>query len=157
MPTEGDMKRLDDREGQVRHETRSMNARAVVFGMLLLVVLGFTIHFMVRGLLRTLEQGRKPLDRKDNPILTTRPPRRPPDPQLQPDPVGDLHMLRQHEDQILQGYAWVDEKAGKVRIPVARAMQLLAQRGLPNTMGAPPPVGQKPAAPSRPMGAGASR
>ena len=62
----------------------------------------------------------------------------PPLPRLQPDPVGDLYDLRRQEDQILEGYAWVDEGAGKVRIPVARAMQLLVQRGLPNATGPVP-------------------
>jgi len=32
---------------------------------------------------------------------------------------------------LLQGYHWVDQKAGVVQIPIERAMDLLAQRGLP--------------------------
>jgi len=31
----------------------------------------------------------------------------------------------------LNSYDWIDQKAGTVRIPIDRAMQLLAQRGLP--------------------------
>ena len=33
----------------------------------------------------------------------------------------------------LKSYGWVDEKAGVERIPIDRAMQLIAQRGLPTT------------------------
>ena len=31
----------------------------------------------------------------------------------------------------LYSYGWVDEKAGTVHIPIERAMDLIAQRGLP--------------------------
>jgi hypothetical protein len=33
---------------------------------------------------------------------------------------------------LLQGYHWVDQKAGVVQIPIDRALDLLAQRGLPS-------------------------
>lgn len=42
--------------------------------------------------------------------------------------VADLH---QREDLLLDHYTWVDRSQGKVRIPIDRAMQLIAQRGLP--------------------------
>jgi len=35
------------------------------------------------------------------------------------------------EDQKLATYDWVDQDAGKVRIPIDRAMDLIVQRGLP--------------------------
>ena len=35
------------------------------------------------------------------------------------------------EEQTLHSYGWVDQPAGVVRIPIDRAMELLAQRGLP--------------------------
>jgi len=37
---------------------------------------------------------------------------------------------RAAEQQILTGYAWVDQAHGVVRIPIERAMDLLAQRGV---------------------------
>ena len=42
--------------------------------------------------------------------------------------VADLHA---REDLLLENYSWVDESTGKVRIPIERAMELIAQRGLP--------------------------
>ena len=42
--------------------------------------------------------------------------------------VADLHA---REDLLLNNYSWVDQSKGTVRIPVAQAMQLIAQRGLP--------------------------
>jgi len=35
------------------------------------------------------------------------------------------------EEQKLASYDWVDQKAGTLRIPIDRAMDLVAQRGLP--------------------------
>ncbi len=42
-----------------------------------------------------------------------------------------LRQLRATEDAALNTYGWVDRQAGKVHIPIERAMQLLLQRGLP--------------------------
>ena len=39
--------------------------------------------------------------------------------------------LHAREDLLLDHYSWVDQSQGKVRIPIERAMELIAQRGLP--------------------------
>jgi hypothetical protein len=57
-------------------------------------------------------------------------PREAPFPLLQTDPDEDLRRFRAHEDSLLNGYGWSDREKGKVRIPVARAMELAAGRGL---------------------------
>ncbi len=55
-----------------------------------------------------------------------------PTPRVQTDDgnqdVADLHA---REDLLLENYTRVDGKPGKVRIPIERAMELIAQRGLP--------------------------
>jgi hypothetical protein len=55
-----------------------------------------------------------------------------PTPRLQMDDgnqdVADLH---RREDLLLDHYSWIDQSQGKVRIPIERAMELIAQRGLP--------------------------
>ena len=55
-----------------------------------------------------------------------------PTPRVQTDDgnqdVADLHA---REDLLLENYSWVDQSQGKVRIPIERAMELIAQRGLP--------------------------
>ncbi|MCL5742512.1 MAG: hypothetical protein M1541_01100 [Acidobacteria bacterium] len=55
----------------------------------------------------------------------------PPEPRLQFAEQADLRDERRTEDAILNSYGWVDRKAGVVRIPIDRAMDLLAERGLP--------------------------
>ena len=55
----------------------------------------------------------------------------PPQPRLQAEPRLDLEHLHKHEDDLLNSYGWVDPKAGVIRIPIDRAMDLLLQKGLP--------------------------
>lgn len=52
-------------------------------------------------------------------------------PQLQPDPRTNLLATRSKQQQELDSYSWEDRKAGVVRIPIERAMDLLLQKGLP--------------------------
>jgi hypothetical protein len=54
-----------------------------------------------------------------------------PEPQLETNERTELNTIRQHEEDTLSTYGYVDENAGTVRIPIDRAMDLLAQRGLP--------------------------
>ena len=55
-----------------------------------------------------------------------------PTPRLQTDDgnqeIADLHAK---EDLLLNNYSWVNQSQGKVRIPIERAMELIAQSGLP--------------------------
>lgn len=46
------------------------------------------------------------------------------------DPTVDLATTRQRERARLHGYDWLDRDHGVVRIPIERAMELTAQRGL---------------------------
>jgi hypothetical protein len=55
----------------------------------------------------------------------------PPEPRLQPSPTADLQTLRAREDDVLSHYRWIDRSKGIVGIPIDRAIQLTAQRGIP--------------------------
>ena len=64
-----------------------------------------------------------------------------PTPRVQTDDgnqdVADLHA---REDLLLNNYSWIDQSQGKVRIPIERAMEIIAQEGLPVA----PPVQEAP-------------
>jgi len=55
-----------------------------------------------------------------------------PSPRLQTDDgnqeIADMHAK---EDLLLENYSYVDHGNGSIRIPIERAMELIAQRGLP--------------------------
>jgi hypothetical protein len=56
-----------------------------------------------------------------------------PQPRLEKNERVEISQFQLQEEQSLDSYGWVDQKAGVVRIPIDRAMQLIAQRGLPTT------------------------
>jgi hypothetical protein len=51
----------------------------------------------------------------------------PPRPPLGVDIRGQLQDLRRREDEILTTYAWVDREKRLARVPIQRAMELLAR------------------------------
>ncbi len=53
------------------------------------------------------------------------------EPRLQVDPPQQKFELKEIEQTVLTTYDWVDRERGVVRIPIDRAMDILAQRGLP--------------------------
>jgi hypothetical protein len=54
----------------------------------------------------------------------------PPEPRLQDRAVQELQQMQAVEDETLNSYGWVDQRKGIMRIPIDRAMDLLAQRAL---------------------------
>jgi hypothetical protein len=54
----------------------------------------------------------------------------PPPPVLEVRPKLTLQAQRAREDARLEGSGWVDRQGRVVRIPIERAMQLIAERGL---------------------------
>jgi|SRR5450432_2017708 len=60
-----------------------------------------------------------------------------PKPRLQRDDVEEMHDQLYSEEGRLQSYGWVDQDSGQARIPVSRAMELIAERGLPVRSAAP--------------------
>ena len=52
-------------------------------------------------------------------------------PRLEINPRESLAVLHAHEDAALTHYGWIDREHGVARIPIDRAMALLAERGRP--------------------------
>lgn len=65
----------------------------------------------------------------------------PPGPRLEVTPAEDLKRIRESEDQILGSYSWVDRENGIIRLPIARAMELVVERGLPTRKAGPVEAG----------------
>ena len=109
------------------HEDRDVNAWAVgKFAIALVLLCIFCLAVLV-GVFKYLERtigspGPAPTDARNFP----------PQPRLQETPILDLKAMRDAEDKILGSYGWVDQSKGVVRIPIDKAIDLLAQRGLPS-------------------------
>ena len=55
----------------------------------------------------------------------------PPTPNLLTDEPANLKHFRDAEKTTLETYGWVDQNAGTVRLPIAKAKELILERGLP--------------------------
>ena len=65
------------------------------------------------------------------PLAAAQEPRLPPAPRLQQFPANELYEFRAAKRPLLDGYGWVNKEAGTVHIPIAEAMRLTVERGLP--------------------------
>src|ERR1035437_8136982 len=109
------------------HETTDVNVWAIgKFGIGMVVVCVVSIVLLF-GLLKFFQS------REETSVANTvEPTKLFPEPQLQKTEILDLQATRAEEDKLLNGYAWVDQPKGVVRIPVDRAIEVLARRGLPS-------------------------
>jgi hypothetical protein len=114
---------------EVSHERSDVNIRAIVgFGIALFlttVVILIALYWLLRGYEERAPQSAAVVSPPRAQEQTT------PQPRLQISPRNDLAEMRAAEEQELTTYGWLDEKKQSVRIPIERAMDLLAQRGLP--------------------------
>ena len=114
------------------YEHSEADPKLIVYSTLGLVVGMVIVCLIVVGIFRAMQVAMP----HDAPISNlANPNRMPPEPRLQEHPANELQALRQHEDDVLNHYGWVDQKAGVVRIPVDKAMDIMAQRGFPTQSG----------------------
>jgi hypothetical protein len=57
-----------------------------------------------------------------------------PAPRIQANPGTELTRMKAEDLGRLNNYGWVDRKAGVAHIPIDRAIEILAQKGLPNPL-----------------------
>ena len=115
-------------DSELAHEPLEVHARGVMwFGIglaaslvLIAVVAWFYLHVLTRAHPSAAGGARNMSPQVEAP-----------QPRLQADPSRDLAAFRAREESILQSYGWVDRKAGIIRIPIERAIDLTAERGLP--------------------------
>jgi hypothetical protein len=119
-----------------RHEHADVDVRSIgKFGiaLTLLCIVTFGIILGVFRFLQTRTDALQPAP----PALPADARRLPPEPRLQETPLPDLRAMREAEEKLLNGYAWIDQPKGIARIPVHQAIDMLAARGLPSRPVAP--------------------
>jgi hypothetical protein len=117
-------------EESPQHEQRDLRLAALVkigAGLLVCLVVVGAIAALV---LRVVKKPSAPVDSGPQNVATVR--SRPPGPQLQIDPSDELRRLHDDENLLLTRYGWIDKPRGRVRIPIDRAMAVIAARGLPH-------------------------
>jgi hypothetical protein len=146
----------DTANGHGSFEHQDLQVAGIVYFLVALIVITVLCLIGIRGLYDFLERRDKAEQPPVNPLVTNVPsdtlhvaPGYPqsafPNPKLEEDERGQLNGILLSEENTLYSYGWVDQKAGTVRIPIERAMKLLAQRGLPvrpqGTVGESPAAG----------------
>lgn len=131
--------------GNGGYERRDIGIGGVLYFLLGLLVAGLIVHFIVTALYRHLEKQSEAQQTPVSPLVTNAPAdtrrlsvdyrdylkQNFPSPQLEIDERNQLDKIRLDEEQTLSTYDYIDKKTGAARIPIDRAMDLLAQRGLP--------------------------
>ena len=137
--------------GHANFERRDIGIGGVLYFLLGLAIFGIFTHFLISGLFSYLQKHTEAQQPPISPIATNAPADTRhlpssytgsdgyvkylnanfPAPQLEVDERNQLDKIRISEEQTLSTYGYVDQKAGTVRIPIERAMDLIAERGLP--------------------------
>jgi hypothetical protein len=112
------------------YEHTDANVWAIAKFGLWLAVTAVIVHFGIWVVYGALVEQAKDARPQQYPLATES--RLPPEPRLQQTPAREIEVLRQNEDTRLRSYGYVDKEAGVVHIPVAEAMRLTLERGLPS-------------------------
>lgn len=121
-------------------EPADVSFKGVLYFLIGLMIMAVLIHFVLGFMFRHLQGQTKESDLRvmQQHVLPAVAASRTyfPPPREQISPRLDLQALRAREEAELNSYGWVDKKAGVVRIPIERAMELLSQRGSPGSANA---------------------
>ena len=133
-------------------EREDLGSKPIIAFIITVVVFGVVIYYglwaMFHGLDKQLtkdNQSRSPLVQvqTDTRTIQDQQIKAFPEPRLEDNERTEINDTRYGEEDRLNSAGWVDEKGGIAHIPIDRAMQLIAQRGLPTqpqTGTAPPSI-----------------
>ena len=114
---------------ETAHELSDLSAKNIaLFGATLVVTL-VVVLLISYALFRHFYNVQ--LSRQSAPSPLSYTPEPTPEPRLLVNPGQSLKTMRAAEDAILNSYEWVDREQGLVRVPIDRAIEILAERGLP--------------------------
>lgn len=115
---------------EVQHEDSDINVRALAQFTIGFIVFAAVMHVGIWGMYRLLEKEHE--RRKPTPVtlVQIKEKQRPPEPMLQVNPVRDMNLLIDEQKKLGSGYT-ADPQSGAVRLPIERAMAVVAQKQMP--------------------------
>lgn len=122
--------------GHERELDRDINLRGLGYTILGLFILTVISMFAMWWMFEWFQEDAVRSDPEPPPLVEARQQTPPPGPRLQAAPERDLEQWRARQNALKTSYGWQDEAAGVVRIPVGRAMELMADEGLEGALGA---------------------
>ena len=132
---------IDGHNQEMDFEREDLAPRPILLFLLSLAVGCVLVYFVLRGMysyLDSYESHHQPVQHPlaqpaaaDTRVVLPGEVVKFPQPRLETDERREIHDFREREEQTLNSYGWVDQSGGVMHIPIDRAMQLVAQRGLP--------------------------
>jgi hypothetical protein len=113
-------------EGHAEVYDRELNLRAILgfcAGVLGVTIVALLVMWWMSDSFKRQDQAK---DAAPPPLAEAQLDPIPPGPRLQPAPPRDMDDLRARDREALTTYGWVDKTSGIARIPVDRAIQILA-------------------------------
>lgn len=134
-------------------ERQDLTSRPIYGFLISLAVIGVLVYYVIWGVFWALDTYNKKNQPPTSPLVQVQgdtrivPPGHVeetfPEPRLEVNERAEINDFRLREEQALNSTGWVDQSAGVVHIPITRAMELIAQRGLPTN----PKTGTVPSSP----------
>ena len=126
-------------------EREDLGSRPIFAFIISVVVAGVLVYYVLWGMFHFLDAYERKRSHTMSPMVQaeqdTREPRYQstnerikqefPEPRLEDNERTELNDFRYGEEEQLNSSGWVDQSAGVAHIPITRAMELIAQRGLP--------------------------
>jgi hypothetical protein len=126
---------------RVEFEREDLSAGGIFAFLIGLAIAGVLVHVILYGMFRYLDEHAKTHQPPQNPLIkatngdtrvgTAEDANKFPQPRLETNERTEFTGELLKQEEVLNSYGWVDQKGGTAHIPVERAMELLAQRGLP--------------------------
>lgn len=135
--------------GHSGHETEfereDLSTRGVFAFMIGLAVIGVVIYFIIVGMYSFLDNYERSQMATASPLVTSKGAmsrvvtqedmdkafKDNGAPMLETNEMGQLREFVMNQENQLNSYGWVDEKAGVAHIPIERAMDLVVKQGIP--------------------------
>ncbi len=114
------------------YEHTDAHARPVVMFLFWTAVSAVVIHFGLGLVYALMIDQAMEVGEPRYPLAIVQGERLPPAPRLQQYPPEELRVFRLGEEAFLEGYGWMNKDAGSVHIPIADAMRLTIEEGLPS-------------------------
>jgi hypothetical protein len=113
------------------HELSDVNIRGLVTFLAGLVISLAVVVIAVAGMFVWLMRKAEEADPPQPPLAEMRA-KQPPAPRLQESPAGEMDDLAAEQTVLLEQTKWIDDQQKIVQIPIERAMEVVANRGLPD-------------------------
>jgi hypothetical protein len=120
---------------ELGHEPLEVSPRGLVIAGLAILLLVAVALVLMYGLFVGLERRHRPL--AEQPPTDLQP--QPGPPHVAPNQAEQLRQNRERWQAVLNSYQWVDQEQGIARIPIQRAIELVAEQGLSAPSNSEPP------------------